>query len=400
MASYTQGTSNQLTKKLWDGLLHQSVQDKQFFKNLIGKDKGGEGSIDEQTVNTPIVQKTQLGKDAGDQITMGLVKALVQGDTYNSGKTGSEALVDNELGLTFHNVKVKIAHYRNGVVIEGKMTEQRSPFNLRQEAKSLLSTHLSKVLDDGVFPTFYMGWSPNVVRELGVSVAAPTAHPNIIYGKNQSALANVTSSDVVDTLMLENLAVAVIETNINPIKVDGNDAFIFAVHPRGMKTLRADSAWVDANKSGMPRGGDNPIFSRAEGRWSNIYVMETNKVSTAKTWASATVTGSGTGASPYILSISDDTVGAGVTATDVRMNVLMGSNAVARAFALESYMERRKEDDYGNKIGFGGGFLYGDRRADWALAQDSGTDGSSKNQSSLLVYSYSPNPNSNFGGVW
>ena len=400
MASYTQGTSNQLTKKVWDGLLHESVQDKQFFKGMIGKDKAGEGSIDSQVVNFPIVQKTQLGKEAGDQITMGLVKALVQGDTYNAGKTGNEALVDNELGMTFHNAKVKIAHYRNGVLVEGKMTEQRSPFQLRTTAKGLLSEHLAKVLDDSIFPTFYMGYSPNVVRELGASTAAPAAHPNIVYGKNKSALTDVTAADVVDTLMLENLAVAVIESNINPIRVDGYDTFLFAVHPRGMKTLRADSAWVDANKQGMPRGAENPIFSRASGRWGNIYVMETNKVGTAKTWSAATVTGSGTGADPYLLSISDATVGSGVAATDVRMNVLIGANSIARAFALESYMERRKEDDYGNKIGFGGGFLYGDRRADWYLAADSGTDGTVKNQSSILVYSHSPNPNSNFSGVW
>lgn len=400
MASYTQGTSNQLTKKTWDGLLHESVQDKQFFKNLKGKDKGGEGSIESQTTNFPIVEKTQLGKDAGDQITMGLVKALVQGDTTNSGKTANEALVDQELGLTFHNVKAKIAHYRNGVLIEGKMTEQRSPYDLRVTAKSLLSDHLAKFLDDGVLPTIYMGYSPNVVRELGTTDAPPTAHPNIIYGKNQSALANMTAGDVIDTTLLENLAVAVAETNINPIRVEGNDAHLLVVHPRGVKTLRADSAWVDANRTGMPRSGENPIFSRAFGRWANIYVMETNKVSTAKTWASATRSGSGTGADPYLLSVSNDTVGAGLSATDFRMNVLLGANAVARAFALESYMERRKEDDYGNKVGFGGGFLYGDRRADWALAQDSGSDGASKNQSSILVYSYSPNPNSNFSGVW
>ena len=129
-------------------------------------------------------------------------------------------------------------------------------------------------------------------------------------------------------------------------------------------------------------------------------VQETNKISTAKTWASATVTGSGTGASPYQLSISDDTVGAGITATDVRMNILLGANAVARGYALESYMATLKEDDYGNKSGIGGGMLYGDRRADWALAADSGTDGTKKNQSSILVYSHSPNPNSSFAGVW
>ena len=397
MSSYTQGTSNQLTAKVWNSLLHEAVQDASVFKNLIGKDKANEGSLTAEATNFPIVEKTDLKKEAGDQITMGLVKQLVQGDTYNGGKTGNEVLVGYEETLTFHNVKVRIGHYRTGVVVEGKMTEQRSPFELRSKAKSLLQVHLSKFLDDGVLPTLYMGYSPNVVRELGVSTAAPAAHPNIIYGKNQSALTSVTNGDVVDVDMLEQLSVAAITSNINPIN---GGSFLFLVHPFGMKTLRADSAWRDANRAGMPRGQENPIFSRAEGKWSNIMVQETNKISTAKTWASATVTGSGTGASPYQLSISDDTVGAGITATDVRMNILLGANAVARGYALESYMATLKEDDYGNKSGIGGGMLYGDRRADWALAADSGTDGTKKNQSSILVYSHSPNPNSSFAGVW
>lgn len=44
--------------------------------------------------------------------------------------------------------------------------------------------------------------------------------------------------------------------------------------------------------------------------------------------------------------------------------------------------------DYENMFGFGGGYIFGDRRADFALSQDSGSDGAVKNQSSAIVYAH------------
>lgn len=395
MAAYTQGTSNQLTPKRWDTLLHEQVQNKSFFKNMIGKDKGGEGSLDDEVANKPIVEKTQLGKESGDQITMGLIRQTYTGDSFNKGVTANEALVDAEQSLVFHNLAVKIAHQRDGVLVQGKLTLKRSPFDLLAEAKNRLSNTLSKILDDSLFFAIYGGYSPNVFRELGTSVAAPTAHPNSVFGKDRSALTAVDSTDVVDTDMLERIAVAVKENNINPIMYKGKETYGFIIHPRGKRTLRADSHWVDANAFGLPRGDENPIFSWAEGEWAGIYVMVSNKIDTARNYAGLTVA-----SSPTQITLSAATVGSGVAATDLRMNILLGANAVARAYSLESYMARRKEDDYENKFGFGGGFIYGDRRADWALAQDSGSDGAVSNQSSLVVYSYSPNVNANLSAVW
>lgn len=46
--------------------------------------------------------------------------------------------------------------------------------------------------------------------------------------------------------------------------------------------------------------------------------------------------------------------------------------------------------DYENIYGFGGGCIYGDRRADFALSADSGTDGAAKNQSSAIIYAFAP----------
>lgn len=400
---YSQGTSHQNTKKLWDSLLHEQVQNKSLFKNLTGKDKAGENSIDESVANYPIIEKTQLGKEQGDQITMGLVKNLYTTDgsigssnyvlNANAGKTGNTQLVDNEDTLTFYNLKVKIAHQRAGVLIQGKMAEQRSPYDLRKTAKDLLSTSLSKIQDDGLMFALYSGFSPNVFRELGHAVAVPTAHPNIIFGKDKSALTGVDQSDVFDTDTLERVAVSMKFNNINPCRWEGGEDLLIIVHPFAYKTLRADSLYQASVGRARERGEGNPLFTGAEHAWAGLYIMQSNKVEVAMNYAGLTV-------SADVITLGAATMGAGIVNTDVRMNVVLGANAVARAYGLESYMVRRKEDDYENLIGFGGGYIYGDKRADFALSADSGTDGAVKNQSSAILYTHSPNPNSNFSRIW
>lgn len=382
LGGYAPGTLHQNTRKAWDKLLHEAVVNKQAFKGLIGQDKGGEGSIDSEVANKPIVQKTQLGKESGDQITMSLVASQISTTPYNDGKVGNTQLVDAESSLTPYNVKVKIAHQRFGIEIDGKMTLQKSAFDVVTAAKNNLSQQMASNLDRGVFFTYYSGFSPNVLREIGTSALSPVAHPNNIYGKGQSALTAVTQSDVLDTSMLEIVRVFSESNNIAPIMVDGEPQHILFVHPYNGRTLRADSAWVDANVNGMPRSAQNPVFQNAIGSWAGIVVKESNNISTAKAWSALTATAGTT------ISLVDATVGAGIVATDVYALILTGANAVARAFALESYMVRRKEDDYENILGFAGGYIYGDRRTDWAASADTGTDGTTYNQSSCLLYAH------------
>lgn len=395
------GTSHQNVRKAWDTLLHEQVLNKSAWKGLIGQDKGGEGDLDSETVNKPIVLKTQLGKESGDQITMGLVASLVKqawvtngsdaANWFNMGKSGNQQLVDNETPFSLYNVKVKIAHQRFGTTVDGKMTLQRTPYQLLNVAKDRISEQMVYFLDSDVFMALYSGYGANIYRELGTTAAAPTAHPNQIYGNGQSSIANVTSADTFTTASLEIVRVFWETANINPINVDGDKYGLVYVHPNNGATLRADSAWVDANAFAQPRGNDNPIFQNKLGMWAGLVVKESNKISTEFdptkiTITSNVITGSGGAATM----IDAPTMGAGVSATNVYMCTLVGANAVARAFALESYMARRKEDDYENIYGFGGGFIFGDRRGDFSLSQDSGSDGATKNQSSAVLHYYAP----------
>jgi N4-gp56 family major capsid protein len=394
--AYTQGTSNQLTVKRWDSLLHEAVEQKLAFKGMIGKDKGGEGSLDSETSNYPIVEKTQLGKESGDRITLGLVHGSKSTTPWNDGKAANETMSGSEDSLVFSNLAVHVAHWRKGVAVTGKNTLQRSPYDLLSVAKDRVSTRIAQYLDDSIFFTAYAGRSPNVFRELGSTAAAPSAHPNIIYGADKSALTGMDATDIVNFALIERLRVAWEEHDLNPIVLDGAETLLFAIHPRGGFTLRADSAWKDAQIGGGVRGDANKMFGRTIGAAAGIFVKEYRQIDTAKAY-SALTTNSAAGTAGSIDAISAATVGFGA-ATDYRMNLLIGANAFARARALNEYMERDKNDDYKNKFGFAGGLIWGDRRADFAAAADTGTDGTVNNQSSILVYSYSPNVNSNFTG--
>lgn len=388
---FAPATAHQNVKKVWDKLLHEQVLNKSAWKGMIGVDKGGEGSLDEEVVNKPIVMKTQLGKESGDQITMGLVASNVKqawtdgtaaNNWYNMGKTGNSQLVDNENSLTLYNTKVKVAHHRFGVQIDGKTTLIRTPYDLLKVGKDRVAEQQVYSLDSSIFFALYAGYSHNVFRELGVSAAVPTNHPNRIFGKGQASAAAISASDIMDTEMLEIIRVFRQQSNLNPIYVDGDDYHLLYITPLNGKTLRHDSAWVDANAFAQPRGNENPIFQNKIGMWGGIVVKETNKLSTGLDFSTVTVT------SDSINAITAETFSPGTSATNVFMCVLMGANAVARAFALESYMTRRKEDDYENIYGFAGGSIYGDRRGDFQLSQDSGTDGATKNQSSAIVYAF------------
>lgn len=389
---YTQSSTSSVTKKLWDSLLHKQVQAKLFWKDMIGKDKGGEDSIEADSINYPIVEKTDLRKSRGDNITLQLHKVLVSGDEtaaayLDAGMTGTQQLVDNEAKLSAYYMDVPVDLYRHGFLIQGEMAEQRNPADLQKSGNEALSVHLAKRLDDGIFIAFYGKFSPNVWR--GGSKTG-VAHPNRIFGKNKAALTDVDANDVLDTDVLERVAVALVVNKIAPVSFEGEASYGLCVHPYGMKTLRADSNWKDAVQLALPRSAKNPIFTRADGqRYAGIYVMEDPRISTEKLWTNAA-------SSNAISTVNAATVGAGMTATDIRMNVVFGSNAIGRAFAKESFIRRRKEDDYGNLIGFGGGYIYGDIRADWT--PDGG--GTAVNQSSFLLSTYSPNPSSNVSAIW
>jgi len=383
-------SASNLTPKIWDKVLHEQIQNKSFWKSMIGKDKGGEGSLLSDVTNYPIVQKTDLKKASGDKIVVGLRKAVNLSDEtayayWNYGKVTGQELVDNEASITFYYMNVPVTLYRDGVIIENEMSLQRSPYDLFKLATDALGDKMAHFRDTSFFHAFYAKYDAALIRSGDVT---SVSHPNNLYGKNKTALTEVDATDLVDCDLLERIAVYQKINNIAGTK----DGLGLIVHPYGTKTLRADTLWQDAQQGAAPRSKENDIFTGKVGVYAGINVLEDNRISSEKLYNNLTVT-------TYAVASEFTAATMGnVAATDCRMNILIGANAMTEAFAKETFMRRRKEDDYGELSGFGAGFIRGAMRADWLPDMSSST--TAVNQSSAIVHSYSPSPIGNVSSIW
>ncbi len=368
---YLEGGSNTfsaLTRRAWSDLLHKQVQDKLYFhrKGFIGPDQGEEDALDSPVAWYPILQKTELGKDGGDRITMPLLRQLVApattGNTTLKDQT-ADASTAGEEAMDWWTFDTYIELIRHATGWVHKMSAQRNKFHTKEQAASLLADWLAQQMDDSIFNSFYNRYSAHIITE--ISGASTTTHPNFIYGGDADSEDAVDAADVLNAAVLERIAVYVEENNFNPIRLSGGEeGFVLIVHPRQLHTLRADQRWIDANQHAGHRDMDNPIFSGSEGMWAGIYIHSTNKV-----------------ASP----------GAGVVEnTAKRRAVLMGAHSIARAIGQRPQIIKRDDTDYGRINNWAIDVIFGDSRADWTSDDGNSTV---SNQSSAIVTTYAPDVN-------
>jgi len=393
--TFSEGGANRavLTRKIWDKILHQRVQNKIFFKRFIGADSGHEGNIYDTTTAMPIVLKNDLERQPGDLITMQLINNIAN-DPGTSGVTGTEVLGGNEEELSFGYLKVPIDLFRKAVLIKGMMSFQRTPIALMNEAISQLSDSGAQVIDNNIFKTFYSGSSYNLYRSLGLTSVPPKNHPNIIFGSiNNTTLSQLTSTMNFTTSLLEDLRVYVQVNNLNPVMVDGEPYFPVIIHPSQGKSLRESNGWLQAMQWAWERGKQNPIFQGSIGVYAGFIFFESNKIETVKNYAKITVSGT-----PATVSESTATTFTGTDPDGARFNgldasvtqsrihgaIVLGAHSVGWAYGRQWEQVRRKEDDYEELFGTGIRSIFGMKRADWTDV-DAGTV---YNQSSVIVYTY------------
>lgn len=350
-------TTDALTRKIWDTILHRQVQNKLYWRThgLVGRDIGEEGDLIEDKPWLPIVEKSQFNKERGDRITMNLIRKLT-----GSGQTGITALVDSEESLGLWRMQCYIELKRHGVLIDGfDMSQQRAVIDLDAVATRVLSDWYAQLLDDEIFNAFYNGFSANVIAQ---SVAATTTMPtaNLIFAGTAPTAEAVGPMDKMSCAVIDKCRVFADVNNIVPVMYKGESCYVMIVHTYQMNDLRQDDRWERAAHHAAPRGDDNPLWNHAEGKWNGVFIHQSNKIAVEAT----TVT-------DYL---------------NKRRAIFTGAHAVAMGVAMEPEMRRRKEDDYGIKKGYGLQGIYGTARADW-------TDGTNtSNQSAALVTTFAKDP--------
>ena len=272
--------------------------------------------FDKFTGNSPenIIQiREELSKDDGDTINIPLLMPLT-GD----GVEGDDWLEGNEEAMIYRDFKVTINQLRHAVRLKGKMEEQRVSLDLRKDAKVALSNWLADKIDKTIF------------KELSTD---PTSD-RIVYGGSATSEGSIGAADTFSTALIgkaKRIALADENTMVKPILIDGLETYIMILDQWQARDLKQDQTWIEAQQYANVRGSDNPIFSGALGVYDGVVLHQCNRIL-------RTNTGSG--------------------GTKVGHALFLGRQAAVFAVG-DNPTWNEQTFDYGNKIGFEFGRIFG-----------------------------------------
>lgn len=324
--------------KLWSRKLAREALKKTYAKNFMGS---GSDAL--------IQIKNETSKDSGDRIRITLRMQLT-GD----GTQGDDSLEGNEEALSTFTDDFFIQQLRHGVRSGGKMTEQRIPFSVREEAMMGLSDWWADRWDQWLFNQL-CGYTPQGdTRYTGNNaVTAPTRQvwPNAVTN-DQGLNAVAGATDRFDLTLIDK-AVELAKLGaagvppIRPVIVDGEKWFVVFLHTYQVTSLRVNASankvtWYDIQKAAITSGvgvPKNPIFSGALGTYNGCILHESTRMTQGVD------------------------SGAGTPITTARRAILCGAQAAICGFGQghdkQSYDWFEQLFDYGNQLGVKAGCIGG-----------------------------------------
>jgi N4-gp56 family major capsid protein len=328
MALTSYGVNAPETQKLWSKTLAREALKATQIQYFIG-----------ESASSLVQEKTDFKKSAGDRLTMTLRMQLA-GD----GVLGDGTLEGNEERLTTYTDNLLIDQLRHAVRSAGKMTEQRIPWSIREEAKDGLVDWWAGRMDTAFFNQL-CGYTPATdLRFTGNNaVLAPT---NVVRPNARANDESLTTGDEF-TLQLIDTAVArakLATPVLRPLKIGGKDKYVMFLHTNQVTQLRTNTAagqWLDIQKAATTGDGsrDNPIFTGALGEYNGVILHESTRITNG---------------------VNSST---GAVDTDVRRAVLCGAQAAVIGFgggmSFGGWDWNEELFDYGNQLGVEAGCIFG-----------------------------------------
>lgn len=338
-----------LRPELWQKALYEDVMRGLYFVEggLMGED------------NNNIIQvKTDLQKNKGDTITVGLTTRL-----SGSGVSGDNELEGNEEAISAYSDSIAIDQKRFAVRLTGSLDEQKNAYDMRMDAKDKLTIRLQEFIEQQFFLKLAGCANTTLVDVNGVSYAAdaawsntgaqvPTADSGAGTGAryicaNASGLDALAATDLITPELISKARVKAVMASpkIQPLRVKGENFYVLFVHPWQAYDLKNNATFSQARREAEVRGKDNPIFTGALGVWDGVIIKEHEFVP----FLDISVAG-------YNFEAAASGTQAGV---DAFRALLCGRQAgvFAKAKMTKGWVE--KSFDYENKTGFATGLIGG-----------------------------------------
>ncbi len=332
MAQTAYGVNANEAVKLWSRKLMREALKQTWASKFMGTDS-----------NSLIQILDDTSKGPGDRIRC-ILRMQLKGD----GIQGDGTLEGNEEALVTHTDDLLVNQLRHAVRSAGKMTEQRIPFSVREEARMGLQDWWAERFDTWFMNQITGNDAVSDTRLTGNnSVTAPdTNHWIIANDLATEADAGMTSTASAQfSLSLIDQAVVKARTLtpvIRPVQTEAGEKYVMFISPESHFDLRRNLntlQWGDIQKAAMQGGNisDNPIFTGALGEYNGTILHESFRV-------------------PRIA----------VNNSTVSRSVLCGAQAATMAFGRDNSPNRMSwvEEifDYGNQLGVAAGCIAGTKK--------------------------------------
>jgi N4-gp56 family major capsid protein len=296
--------------------------------------------------NALCVIKDDLKKSAGDRI-----RCILRMQLSGGGIQGDNTLEGNEEALVTFTDNIFIDQLRHAVRSGGKMSEQRIPFSVREEARMGLQDWWADRFDTWFFNQISGNAAQSDTKYTGNNaVTSPDSAHTIFAGDAvvPTAITGLSSNDsqtftlqLIDKMVLQARTITPVIRPLNSMQEPGKHQFVCFITPEQHYDLRRNTAtaeWYDIQKAALTANADksNPIFTGALGMYNGTILHETYRLPLIDT---ATATNGGGRA------------------------VFCGAQAAMMAFGRENTVNRMNwtEElfDYGNQLGVSSGVIGG-----------------------------------------
>lgn len=289
-------------KTMWSLSLWKQARNMSFVNKFLGDGP-----------NSLVQHITELKKSEKGARAVITLLADLQGD----GVVGDRALEGNEEAMLTYDQVIRIDQLRNANRHEGKMADQKSIVEFRNNSRDLLAYWLADRIDQLAFLTLAgiaYSFKPNGATRVGsdlpflefaADVAAPTAKRVARWdGTNKllvsgGASSTVAAGDKPSWNMLVNLKAYAKDQYIRGVmESGGEETYHVFLTPTAMSLLKLDDLYIQAQRLALPRSKENPLFTGSSIKVDGMYLHEfrhvpntTGALSGSKYGASGTIDG-------------------------------------------------------------------------------------------------------------
>lgn len=278
MALTNFGLLTQEQKTIWSMDMWKQARNYSFINKFLGKD-----------ANSVIQHVTELKKsEKGARAVITLLTDL-EGD----GIAGDRTLEGNEEAMKSFDQVIRLDQLRHANRHEGRMADQKSIVEFRNNSRDVLAYWLADRLDQLAFLTM-AGLSYNTKTsggsrtgsdlsylEFGADVKAPSAKRVARWnGTNKSLVIGGASTDIgtADLPMWElfvQLKAYAKDNYIRGVKEKGGEeTYHVFLSPQAMARLKLDTTYMTNLRHAQPRGDGNNLFTGSSVKIDGIYFHE------------------------------------------------------------------------------------------------------------------------------